>query len=109
MTSLVAPALAAVALFQARRSGSPQTARWIVASLALYAVMVVVTVVVHFPLNEDLKQAGDPARIDNLAAVRDDFVTPWVAWNIIRTLALTAAFGCLAWALVLRGRTGRTA
>jgi hypothetical protein len=39
--------------------------------------------------------------------VRDDFVTPWVAWNIVRTLASTAAFGSLAWALVLRGRMGR--
>ena len=66
--------------------------------------MVVVIVAVHFPLNEELKQAGDPARFENLAAVRDDFVTPWVAWNIVRTLALTAAFGCLVWALVLRER-----
>ena len=70
---------------------------------------VVVTFAVHLPLNEDLKDAGEPARIENLAAVRDDFVTPWVAWNIVRTLALTAAFGCLAWALVLRGRTRRAA
>ncbi len=70
---------------------------------------VVVTIVVHFPLNADLVNAGDPARIGNLAAVRDDFVTPWVAWNIVRTLALTAAFGSLTWALVLRGRRGRAA
>ena len=94
LTLLGAPALAAVALVQARRSGSPKIAGWIVAGLALYTVMVVVTFAVHFPLNEDLKQAGDPARIENLAAVRDDFVTPWVAWNIVRTLASTAAFGC---------------
>ena len=106
LTLLVAPVLAAVALFQARRSGQAKTAGWIVASLVLYTVMVVVTVAVHFPLNDDLKQAGDPARIENLAALRDDFVTPWVAWNIVRTLALTAAFGCLAWALVLRGTDG---
>jgi uncharacterized membrane protein len=39
--------------------------------------------------------------------VRDDFVTPWVAWDIVRTLVTTAAFGCLTWALVLRGRMGR--
>jgi uncharacterized membrane protein len=104
LTLLGAPALAAVALVQARRSGSANTAGWIVASLALYTVMVVVTFAFHFPLNEELKKAGDPARIENLAAVRDDFVTPWVAWNIVRTLASTAAFGCLAWALVLRGR-----
>ena len=35
---------------------------------------------------------------------RDDFANSMVAWNIVRTLASTAAFGCLAWALVLRGR-----
>jgi uncharacterized membrane protein len=105
---LGAPALAAAALIQARRSGSAKTPRWIVAGLAFYTVMVVVTFAFHFPLNEDLKNAGDPARIENLAAVRDDFVTPWIAWNIVRTLALTAAFGCLAWALLLRGRATRT-
>ncbi len=97
---LGAPVLAAVALVQARRSGS--SARWIVAGLALYTVMVVVTFAVHIPLNDDLRQAGDPARIENLAAVRDDFVTPWVAWDIVRTVVTTAAFGCLAWALVVR-------
>jgi uncharacterized membrane protein len=104
LTFLAAGALAAVALFQARRSGSAQTARWIVAGLALYMVAVVVTGAIHIPLNDDLKNAGDPARIENLAAVRDDFATPWVAWNIVRAVATTAAFGCLTWALVLRGR-----
>ena len=107
LTFLGAPALAAVALFQARRSGAAKTAGWIVAGLAFYTVTLVVTIAFHFPLNNELKEAGDPARIENLAAVRDDFVTPWVAWNIVRTLASTAAFGSLAWALVLRGRTGR--
>ena len=104
LTLLGAAALAAVALHRARRSGAARTAGWIVAGLAFYAVMVVITVAVHFPLNEELKNAGDPDGIENLAAVRDDFVTPWVAWNIVRTLASTAAFACLARALVLRGR-----
>jgi uncharacterized membrane protein len=99
LTLLGAPVLATVALFQARSSGSPEAARWIAAGLAFYAVMFVVTVAVHFPLNEDLTQAGDPARIDDLGAVRDDFLTPWVVWNIVRTVATTAAFGCLVWAL----------
>ena len=67
-------------------------------------VAVLVTGAIHIPLNDDLKNAGDPARIENLAAVRDDFATPWVAWNIVRAVATTAAFGCLTWALVLRGR-----
>jgi uncharacterized membrane protein len=104
---LGAPALAAVALVQARRSGSPKIAGWIIAALALYTVMVVITFAVHIPLNEDLKDAGDPARIENLAEVRDDFVTSWVAWDIVRTLVTTAAFGSLTCALVLRARPGR--
>ncbi len=44
-----------------------------------------------------------------LTVLHSTWFTPWVAWNIVRTLALTAAFGCLAWALVLRGRTERAA
>ena len=59
----------------------------------------------HFPLNEELERAGDPARIENLAEVRDDFETPWVVWNVVRTLVTTGALGCLAWALVLRRGT----
>jgi uncharacterized membrane protein len=104
---LGAPALAGLALAQALNSGPRKIAGWIVAGLALYTVMVVITFAVHLPLNEDLKDAGDPARIENLAEVRDDFVTPWVAWDIVRTLVTTAAFGSLVWALVLRGRMGR--
>jgi uncharacterized membrane protein len=104
---LGAPALATVALVQALSSGSSKTAGWIVAALALYTVMVVITFAVHLPLNEDLKDAGDPARIENLAEVRDDFVTPWVAWDIVRTVISIAGFGALTWALVLRGRMGR--
>jgi uncharacterized membrane protein len=103
---LGAPALATVALVQAHGSGQAKIAGWIVAALALYTVMVVITFAVHIPLNDDLKQAGDPARIENPAAVRDDFVTPWVAWDIVRTLATTAAFASLTWALVLRARIG---
>jgi uncharacterized membrane protein len=69
-TFLGAPALAAVALFQARRSGSATIAGWIVAGLALYTVMVAVTFAVHFSLNEELMRAGDPpaSRISPLCA-----------------------------------------
>ena len=78
---------------------------WIVAAFALYLVVVVITMAVHVPLNDDIKAAGNPERIADLAAVRDDFhETRWVAWNIVRALATTVAFGCLAWALVLHGR-----
>jgi uncharacterized membrane protein len=77
---------------------------WVVAALVLYALVVVITISVHVPLNDDIKAAGDPAQID-VAAVRDAFhETRWVAWNVVRVLASTAAFGCLTWELVLHGR-----
>src|SRR5919106_160142 len=73
----------------------------------LYVVVFVVTIAVNVPLNDELKAAGDPDRIADLAAVREQFdETKWVRWNLARTLATTAAFGCLAWALVLHGRAG---
>jgi uncharacterized membrane protein len=74
------------------------------AVFAFYTAMLVITFAVHIPLNEELQAAGDPARIEDLAAVRDDFATPWVAWDIVRMLASAAAFGSLTWALALRVR-----
>jgi uncharacterized membrane protein len=79
---------------------------WIAAALVLYLATVVVTVGVHVPLNDAIKAAGDPDRIADLAAVRDRFdEARWVSWNVVRAVATTVAFGCLAWALVLDGGT----
>jgi uncharacterized membrane protein len=78
---------------------------WLVAALLLYLAVVVITLAVNVPLNDDIKAAGDPDRIADLAAVRERFnETRWAAWNIVRAVASTAAFGCLAWTLVLHGR-----
>ena len=33
-----------------------------------------------------------------------DLFGPWVAWNVVRAVAATLAFGCLAWVLMLHGR-----
>lgn len=63
----------------------------------------VITFAANIPLNERLDKAGDPARIMDLAAVRADFESTWMAWHIVRTLANIAAFACLAWALVIHG------
>jgi uncharacterized membrane protein len=61
---------------------------------------------VHLPLNDAIKEAGDPDRITDLAAVRERFdESRWVAWNVVRAVLSTAAVGCLAWALVQYGRT----
>ncbi|MEV4574468.1 DUF1772 domain-containing protein [Nonomuraea jabiensis] len=77
---------------------------WIVAALILYAVAVVITLAVNVPLNDMIKNAGDPARID-VAAVRERFdEARWIGWNLVRVVTSTAAFGLLAWSLTLTSR-----
>jgi uncharacterized membrane protein len=79
---------------------------WVVAALVLYALVVVLTVGINVPLNDRIKAAGDPDRIADLAAVRKGFdEAKWVRWNLVRAVASTVAFGCLAWALVVYGQT----
>jgi uncharacterized membrane protein len=79
---------------------------WIAAALVLYLIAVVITLAVNVPLNDALKAAGDPDRIKDLAGVRERFhETRWAAWNLVRVVTSTAAFGCLAWALVVYGRS----
>jgi uncharacterized membrane protein len=77
---------------------------WTVTAFALYLVVVVITLTVNVPRNDAMKAAGTPERIRDLAGVRARFgETGCAAWNLVRTLASTAAFGCLAWALVVYG------
>jgi len=78
---------------------------WVGVAFALYLVTFVITMAVNVPLNDALKAAGDPDRIADLAAVRADFhEARWIAWNVVRAVFSTVAFGCLAWALVVAGR-----
>jgi uncharacterized membrane protein len=78
---------------------------WIIAALVLYLAAVVITMAVHVPLNNTIKAAGDPGHID-VALARQRFrESRWAAWNLVRVAATTSAFGLLAWALVLYGRT----
>jgi len=104
LTYLGAPVLAAWVLVLDWRSGSHTAVRWLIAALVLYGVAFVVTGSLNIPLNDDLAQAGDPRRIGELAAVRDDYEDPWIAWNIVRTVFHTAAFGALIPALTARRR-----
>lgn len=102
--ALVLTALAGALQLRANgRSGA--VLRWIGVALVLYLAAFVITIAVNVPLNDDIKAAGDPDRIADLAAVRDDFKeSTWVAWNHVRSVLSAVAFGCLAWALVLFGR-----
>jgi uncharacterized membrane protein len=80
-----------------------RTLPWIAAGFLLYLVMFGITMGLNVPLNNQLEAAGDPDRHTDLAAVRERFEAPWVAYNLARAVASTAAFGCLLWALVLHG------
>ncbi|MCO8274298.1 DUF1772 domain-containing protein [Actinoplanes sp. TRM 88003] len=80
---------------------------WVLAALVLYIIVFAVTIGINVPMNDALKAAGAPDQIPDLAAARATFdEARWTAWNLVRTLATTAAFGCLCWALVVRGELG---
>jgi uncharacterized membrane protein len=77
---------------------------WVLAAFVLYLIAFVLTVAVNVPLNDALKAAGAPDRIADLAAVRERFgEARWAAFNLVRTVTSTAAFGSLLWALVVYG------
>lgn len=106
-TFLAALAFSGVAAFLYVRDDDSTVQPWVLAAFALYLVVFFITFAVHVPLNDDLKAAGDPDQIADLAAVRENFHEDrWIAWNIVRAIASTVAFGFLAWALVLHGRIG---
>ena len=65
---------------------------WIVAALVLSLAVVVITFAVHLPLNDAIK-----------SGTRESFhEARWVAWNVVRALLSTAAFGLLMWALLVQ-------
>lgn len=76
--------------------------RWVGAALVSYLVVFVITVGVHEPLNEQFRAAGEADGSADFAAVRVQLdEARWAAWNTVRAVASTIAFGCLAWALVI--------
>ncbi|MGW7084044.1 anthrone oxygenase family protein [Streptomyces sp. NPDC054871] len=95
----------AVSAWQLRGTSSYQ---WVLAALVVYLVVFVITSAVNVPLNDELADAGDPSKIGDPAAVREEFEDPWLAWNAVRALLSTVAIGLLARALVLFGRDNRT-
>lgn len=79
---------------------------WVAVALVLYIVTFVITIAINVPLNDAMKAAGHPDSIADLAAVRARFdEARWAGWNIVRTLASTTAFGLLAWALIVHGKS----
>jgi uncharacterized membrane protein len=99
-------ALVLTAVAGALLGGEGAVLPWIVGAFALYLAVFFITIRVNLPRNDAIKAAGDPDAIADLAAVRERFdEARWVAWNVVRAVLSTAAFGCLAWALAEYGRT----
>ena len=90
-TFLGAPALAAVGVAV---SGGPARP-WAIAALVLAIGTVAITGGGNIPLNNAIDAAGDIDTIPDLAAVRADFETAWVRWNIARCFTSAGALGCL--------------
>lgn len=75
---------------------------WIAIAFVLYLIVVIITMAVNVPLNDAIKAAGDPDRIDDLAQVRRDFnENRWQAFNWIRVVLTTTSFALLCVALLL--------
>ena len=94
LSFLGAPVLAGAAVAVASSSARP----WAIAGAALAVGTIVITAVGNIPLNNALDAAGPIAQIKDLAAVRADFESKWVALNITRTFTATGALACLVWA-----------
>ena len=67
---------------------------WAALALAAYGVTLGATAVVNVPLNNLLETT------DSHSEARTQFEGRWVAWNVVRTVACTAAFVAFTLALV---------
>lgn len=96
------PVLAAVAVGVC--VGAPWTVvGWLAAALVCSVVSLAVTVRGSVPLNDALAAAGPVERLAEVeaAGVRGRFEAGWVRLNVVRTVASTAALGCLVVGAVL--------
>lgn len=92
------------------RAGQRPVLVWAGAALVCCLVVCAITFGVHEPLNEKVRSATVPSGAAELAAVRAQLdESMWAAWNTVRAVAATLAFGCLAWALAIHRGPARPA
>lgn len=95
---------AAATLLHLRHDGR-SVLPWAAVATVLYLGAFIITVGVHVPLNDQIKAAGDPGLIRDLASVRERFQEDrWVTWNVVRAVLATCASVLLASALTQRRR-----
>jgi uncharacterized membrane protein len=100
------PLTALAAALHLRRDSRP-VLPWVLAALVGYTAAFLITMFLSVPLNEELAAAGVPATIGEPGAVRAAYENIWVTWNLVRTIASTAALACLVRALLVHARTTR--
>ncbi|MFD6350487.1 DUF1772 domain-containing protein [Nocardia tengchongensis] len=76
---------------------------WVGVALLLNVIAFGITSGLNVPLNNQLANAGDVAQIPDLAAVRAQFESSWVTWNVVRAVIHTLAFLVLTGALFVAG------
>lgn len=99
--SLVVPVVLAVVL-QVRPGLCPGLRWWVTGAALCYLAAFLVTMGISVPLNDELAAAGPPRSHPDLAEVRAAYETPWVRWNIVRTILTTAALVLLVRAVLVR-------
>jgi uncharacterized membrane protein len=99
--ALLGPAVASVLSLPA---GERSVLPWSGAAFVLYLLVFVTTISVNVPMNDALKAAGDPDRIDTKAARARFGERRWSRWNLLRAVLTSAAFISLVYALVEHGQ-----
>lgn len=101
LTFLGSPALTLAALLLHLPGQSPAVP-WLLIALALVVATVLITGVIHLPLNAALQKAAP--QLSGAADLRSRFEARWVRWNVVRAVASTGSLGALSWALFVAGR-----
>ncbi|GAA0400579.1 DUF1772 domain-containing protein [Microbispora corallina] len=101
LTFAGAPILTAVTAALHLGGDARRVLPWAGAALLFHCAALAVTFAINIPLNNALDAAGEPDRLADPRLVRDRFEALWVRWNLVRAAASAAAFGCLAWALLV--------
>ena len=101
LTFLGSPVLTVAAVLLHLPGRSP-AGPWVLLALVLVVATLVITGVVHLPLNAEVQDAA-PAFVE-ATELRSRFEDRWVGWNVVRTVTSTGAFAALSWALYVAGR-----
>lgn len=84
-----------------------RTARWVGLGAICYLAAFLITMGISVPLNNELRDAGNPDLMANMHAVRDGYEGDWIRWNVVRTVFSTVALVALVRAMMVRGVLGK--